>query len=99
MKSATKKVLLSDQENRLVHIMQLLGDSTRYKIFKLLMSEQELCVSDIAHRLDISVSAVSQHFKSFEMMGLVGKERMGQKICYSVKADDEVIKTLAKITK
>jgi len=99
MKSATKKVLLSDQENRLVHIMRLLGDSTRYKIFKLLMSEQELCVSDIAHRLDISVSAVSQHFKSFEMMGLVGKERMGQKICYSVKADDEVIKTLAKITK
>jgi len=82
-----------------VHIMQLLGDKTRYKIFKLLMTNEEMCVSDIAHKLNISVSAVSQHFRNFEIIGLVDKDRMGQKICYSIRTDDEFIRQLAKITK
>jgi len=93
------KTKLSNIEKRTVHIMQLLGDKTRYKIFKLLMSNEEMCVSDIAYRLGISVSAVSQHFRSFEMIDLVDKDRMGQKICYSIKADDAFIKQLAKLTK
>lgn len=97
-KVAQQQITLQPEENRMVHIMQLLGDPTRYKMFKLLMSSEEMCVSDIAHRLDISVSAVSQHFRNFEIMGLVDKERMGQKICYSVKKDDEFIKNIAKIT-
>lgn len=69
-------------------IMQLLGDRTRYKMFKILSSNQELCVSDVANKLDISVSAVSQHFRSFEHLGLVDKLRDGQKICYSLREDD-----------
>ena len=79
--------------------MQLLGDTTRYKIFKLLMSNEEMCVSDIAHRLGVSVSAVSQHFRSFEIMGLVEKERMGQKICYSIRSNDEIVHNLTQLTK
>ena len=89
---------LTNQEEKLIHIMQLLGDKTRYKIFKLLMSEEQLCVSDIAHRLDVSVSAISQHFRSFEIIGLVDKERMGQKICYAIKDDNEFVEQLSKLT-
>ncbi len=92
------KATLSKREQKLVHIMQLLGDSTRYKIFKLIMSGEELCVSDIAHRLDISVSAVSQHFRNFEMIGLVNKERMGQRICYTMRRNNEFIETLSTLT-
>ncbi len=91
--------LLSKHEERIIHVMQLLGDKTRYKIFKLLMSGEEMCVSEIAERLDISVSAVSQHFRNFEMIGLVDKERMGQKICYALRADDEMVQKLSLITK
>ena len=90
---------LSTQEERAVHIMQLLGDKTRYKIFKLLMSGREMCVSEIASELDISVSAVSQHFRNFEMIGLVDKERMGQKICYALRDQDEFVQKLSNITK
>lgn len=90
---------LSRREEKLIHVMQLLGDKTRYKIFKLLMSEEQLCVSDIAHRLDVSVSAISQHFRSFEIIGLVDKERMGQKICYAIKDNNEFIEKLSKLTK
>ncbi len=90
---------LSQREEKLIHVMQLLGDKTRYKIFKLLMSEEKLCVSDIASRLDVSVSAVSQHFRSFEIIGLVDKERMGQKICYAMKDGNEFVTQLSKLTK
>ena len=89
---------LSSKENRIVHAMQLLGDSTRFKMFKLLNSDQDLCVSEIASRLGISPSAVSQHFKSFEMLGLVSKERTGQKICY-VFTEDSLVQELRQLTK
>jgi DNA-binding transcriptional ArsR family regulator len=89
---------LTTEENRIVHAMQLLGDSTRFKMFKLLSSNQDLCVSEMASQLGISASAVSQHFRSFEMLGLVSKERTGQRICY-VFTDDSLVKELRKLTK
>jgi predicted transcriptional regulator len=67
-------------------------------MFKLLNSDQDLCVSEMANRLGISPSAVSQHFKSFEMLGLVSKERTGQKICY-VFTDDILVQELRQLTK
>lgn len=88
---------LSTTEQRLVHSMQLLGDSTRFKIFKLLSSKEEYCVSDIASKLGISPSAVSQHFRNFEMLGLVEKERMGQKICYVLNNDDPLVDELREL--
>lgn len=98
MKLLTKKSTeLSIDEERLIHVMQLLGDKTRYKMFKLLMLRNEMCVTDIAEELDITVSAVSQHFRNFEMVGLVDKERMGQKICYALKADDTFVEELVSV--
>ncbi len=90
---------LSRNEERLIHAMQILGDKTRFKMFKLLASDKELCVSEIANQLDISVSAVSQHFRNFEMIGLVEKERTGQKICYALKQDDKLVDELIKLSK
>ena len=89
---------ITDKENRLIHAMQLLGDSTRYKIFKLMLSDREMCVSEIADSLDISASAVSQHFRNFEMLGLVDKQRYGQKICYALKKGDVLVDDLKKLS-
>ena len=91
----TKSAQISKDEERLIFAMQLLGDKTRYKIFKLLMTRDEMCVTDIAEELDVTVSAISQHFRNFELIGLVYKERMGQKICYMLKADDYLAEELA----
>jgi predicted transcriptional regulator len=49
--------------------------------------------------LEISPSAVSQHFRNFEMIGLVSKERIGQKICYALNDNDALVKELRIITK
>lgn len=89
---------LTTNEERFVFAMQLLGDKTRYKIFKLLMSRDEMCVSDIATELGVTVSAVSQQFRNFELVGLVDKQRMGQKICYMLKNDDDLVEALVKLT-
>ena len=90
---------LTRDEERFVYVMQQLGDKTRYKIFKLLMERREMCVSEIASKVGISTSAVSQHFRNFEMIGLVGKERYGQKICYVLNEDDSLVNRLTCIAK
>ena len=97
--STTTDLRLDQTEIRTVHALQLLGDPTRFKMFKLLASDQDLCVSEIAAKLNISPSAVSQHFKNFEMIGLVSKYRDGQKICYTLNHGDPLVRELRIITK
>lgn len=95
VKSARTK--LNKNDEHVIHILQVLGDTSRYKMFKILLEKKQLCVSEIASKLNISVPAVSQHFRAFELVGIVEKERMGQKICYQLKDDDELIKQLVNI--
>ncbi len=88
---------LSQQEQQTVRIMQLLGDTTRYKMLKIMLHENNMCVSDIAGRLDVSVSAISQHFRSFELAGLVEKHRDGQRVCYALSNNNEVMDYISKL--
>ena len=75
-----------------------LSDLNRFRVFKLLARRQDLCVSDLARVLGVSVPAVSQQLRILEMNGLVYRERRGQMICYKVKKDDPVVKFVIKIT-
>lgn len=88
---------LSDKDIRLINAMQALGDTNRYKIFKIMLSGREMCVSEIAAELDISAPAVSQHFRIFEYVGLVDRQRYGQKICYALKIGDKLVDKLKTI--
>lgn len=88
---------LDSREERLVSAMQLLGDKSRFRMFKLLSSDKQLCVSEIADAVDISVPAVSQHFRIFELVGLVDKQRNGQKICYQLRTDDKFVQELIRL--
>lgn len=92
-----RPVKLNLHEERMVNTMDALGDKTRFKMFKILLSGKELCVSEIAEALDISVPAVSQHFRIFELVGLVVKKRDGQKVCYTLKTDDALVRELINI--
>jgi ArsR family transcriptional regulator len=96
-KSVTTEI--SQSEAKLVQAMQLLGDQTRFKIFKLLMTKQDLCVTDIAEKLEVTASAISQHFRQFELVGLVNKQRVGQKICYMLDEENDLVRNLMKITR
>lgn len=89
---------ISLQEEHLINAMQALGDKTRYKMFKIMQTNKQMCVSEIANELGISVPAVSQNFRIMELVGLVNKQRFGQKMCYELKLNDPLIKKLVQIT-
>jgi len=91
------KYLIMNPETRTVKIMNALGDTTRFSMFKLMATEEGLCVGEIASRLNITASATSQHFRLFEAAGMVDKQRYGQKICYTVRQDDALINQIMSL--
>lgn len=88
---------LNERDTSLAGIFGVLGDKNRFLIMKLLVEQGEMCVSDIASVLDISVSAVSQHLRILEMSKMVECERMGQMMCYKPKIDDPSIKKIINL--
>ena len=67
----------------LLKVLKPLSDETRFKILNLLLSH-DLCVRALAHRLEISESAVSQHLQILRKAGLVRGEKRGYWTHYSV---------------
>jgi len=66
-------------------LSQVTASPTRLKIILLLKEHKELCPTDIANILDITISAVSHQVRVLEHAGLVKKIRMGKMICYSIE--------------
>lgn len=87
----------SEEDERMPIILGALGDPGRFRIFKILMVHHDICVTDIASILGITVSAASQQLRVLERIGLVRKERMGQMICYEIKSEDPMVKSLCKL--
>ena len=77
-------------------VFRALSDPGRFRIFRLLMDHEDLCVSEIAKVFNQSLPAVSQQLKILEMTGLLVKTRTGQTVCYCLKKDDPIVKTLAR---
>ena len=76
-----------------------LADVGRFRIFKLMLKRREVCVTDVANVLQISLPAASQQLRIMEHAGLVRRERMGQMMCYSIRKDDPPVKSIIKIVK
>ncbi len=88
---------MSGEDNRMPLLLDALGDTGRYRIFKILMDYSGICVTEIAAVLGITVPAVSQQLRILERVGLITKERMGLKICYEIKRDDPLVRSLCKL--
>lgn len=72
----------------LAELFKVFGDPTRIRILYAL-SIEELCVQDIADKLDMSQSAISHQLRILKQMSLVKFRRDGKTIYYSL-ADDHV---------
>ena len=80
------------KKETLAHIAELFkgfADPTRVHILCLLMTEGELCVTDIAEKVDLSQSAISHQLRGLKQMHLIRFRREGKNILYSL-ADDHV---------
>ena len=74
------------------HIAELFkgfADPTRVHILSLLQQQQELCVTDIAGKVEISQSAISHQLRILKQMHLIKFRREGKNLLYSL-ADDHV---------
>ncbi len=65
-------------------IFKVLSVETRVKIIELLKAQGPLGAKDIGVTIGITTAAVSQHLKILKQAGLVGSERKGYWIPYSI---------------
>lgn len=86
------------EDDSLVRIFHALSDPGRFKMFKLLATQPELCVTDVAKIFNISLPAASVQLKILEMSGLVKRERMGQMICFFLNRNNHLVRSLVKLT-
>jgi DNA-binding transcriptional ArsR family regulator len=90
--SAVRKILITDGEaNNLAETFRVLSDPTRMKIIHAL-SNEELCVCDIASILGMSISAVSHQLRILRTMRLVRFRKESKMVYYTL--DDDHITTL-----
>jgi|SRR3989344_5190135 len=93
------KKTIKDEDVFMADVFDVLGDKNRFRIIKILIKHGELCVSDLAAILGISISSISQHLRILEMKDLVAGERMGQMMCYRVVLDNPKVEVIIKTIK
>lgn len=69
--------------DKLAQLFRALGDATRIKIL-FLISDSEMCVSEVAALLHMTEAAVSHQFRILRMNGLVRRKRYGKMIYYKL---------------
>ena len=75
----------SETDQSIAGVFKVLSDVNRYRIFRLLIEQPKLSVSDISQILDISLPLASQHIKKLTDSDLLQKERDGKKIFTRLK--------------
>ncbi len=65
---------------------KIMGDSTRLQII-LSLQGRELCVTDIASCLDMSISSVSHQLKSLRLSRIIKQRKDGRTVYYSLDDD------------
>lgn len=73
---------------QIAELFKAFGDTTRVRIMALLLHE-ELCVGEIAEKLEMTQSAISHQLRLLKQMHLIKYRREGKNALYSL-ADDHV---------
>ena len=68
---------------KIAELLALFGDATRVRILAELL-EKELCVSEIAEKLNMSASAISHQLRILKQGRLVQSRKEGKTVFYSL---------------
>lgn len=81
-----KQVMMEEPKARKVsEILRVLADPTRIKIVSAI-SNDELCVCEIASALELSQSLVSHQLRALRHLGLVDLRKNGRNMYYSLNS-------------
>lgn len=72
------------QQEALAEFFRVMGSSTRVGILCCLMTQEEMCVGDIAAALGMTQSAVSNQLKLLRQSRLIRSRRDGKMIYYAL---------------
>ncbi len=81
--------MVFEMAEQMAAFYKVIGDTTRVRILYVL-SEQELCVADIAKACGLSQSATSHQLAKLRDVRLVKAKRDGKEVYYSLD-DDHVV--------
>ncbi len=87
-----KRQIQDDTLEKITGVFKTLGDTTRLKI--ICMLDSEICVSELAKKLEMEQSAVSHQLSILKAGGLVDKRRDGKQVYY--KLTDNNIRQVLK---
>jgi len=88
------RLLDDDKIIDISELFKIFGDSTRIKIINILLND-ELCVGEIAERINATQSAVSHQLRILKSSKLVKYKKVGNTIYYSL--DDDHIKKIFEL--
>jgi ArsR family transcriptional regulator len=72
-----------------VEFCKALADDTRQRIL-VMLSEREMCVSDIVDAFDMSQPTISHHLSILKQFKLVTSRKEGKQVFYAVNHDNVV---------
>ncbi len=78
-----------EELQRMITIFKALADSSRLMILATLAKGEDLCVSDLANKLDMSISRVSHHLSLLDNLGFLRHAQDGKQVYYAI--DDDCI--------
>ena len=81
-----KRILIRDSQMSTAQIFRALADPTRLAVFEAIVG-QELSVTELTERFEVSQPAISQHLATLRSCGLVSQRRAGKQAFY--RADPE----------
>ena len=73
-----------ERVRELADFFKVFGDATRVRILLVLLKDEELCVQDLADRLEMTQSAISHQLRMLKQMKLVKNRREGKTVYYSL---------------
>ena len=88
---------LHENDGRLAVVFQAFSDPSRLQIIRLLIQHHNICVTEIARILHVSVPAASQQLRFLELSGIIRRKRKGQMICYEMEAENSVVSSVVKL--
>lgn len=96
-KKSRKHISFKESEIRdAVAVFKSLSDPTRLKIISVLIKDSNICVSDIAEVLGMSVSRVSHHLGILEKLGFAEQRQEGKQVYYTIH-DDCIVDIMARV--
>jgi len=78
------------------HVFHALGDPTRLSVFCFMKNREQMCVTDIAEALELTVANTSHHLQILYKADLFTKERQGLYICYK-RAENTIVQAVEEL--